>query len=111
MKEIKQETAVLPNQSKVKQENTEPIKNEETIKDPPPTKNSTSCNSTTSSNKNNNFKPHDYGNTDFTKYHNRTKDVIHIAKRFQQVRWYKVLKCFHLWKMPTLCYIVNASIY
>lgn len=33
----------------------------------------------------NNFKPHNYGNTDFTKFHNQSKDVLYIAKRLQKV--------------------------
>lgn len=47
-------------------------------------KDSTSQNPTNKSKKNHNFKPHNYGNTDFTKYHNQSKDVLYIAKRLQQ---------------------------
>jgi len=92
MKDIKQEITIdLPNQSKVKQEITKPVIKEEEIEDQPPTNNSTSYNSTNIANKNKNFKPHNYGSTDFTKYHNQSKDVLYIAKRLQQVKLCKIL--------------------
>lgn len=48
------------------------------------------CPTNSNSSKNNNFKPHNYGNTDFTKYHNQSKDVIHIAKRLQKVNFIQI---------------------
>lgn len=42
-------------------------------------------NATNSLKKNSNFKVHNYGKTDYTKFHNQSKDVLYIAKRLQQV--------------------------
>lgn len=54
-------------------------------------KSSTSQCITNNSNQNkNNFKPHNYGNTDFTKFHNQSKDVLYIAKRLQKVSHVKM---------------------
>lgn len=70
----------------VKNEIPEAIIKEENIEDQLSSMSSTSHNNQAqNSKKNNNFKPHNYGNTDFTKYHNQSKDVLYIAKRLQQV--------------------------
>lgn len=50
--------------------------------------NPTNTNKHMNSKKNNNFKPHNYGDTDFSRYHNQSKDVLYIAKRLQQVLFY-----------------------
>lgn len=74
-----------------KQEIPKLIKVEEKIEDQlKNTSSSTSHNAKHNSNKNSNFKPHNYGNTDFTKYHNQSKDVLYIAKRLQQVNLLKM---------------------
>lgn len=72
----------LPKQELPKPE----IKKEKVVNDLP-AKSSTGANSNSLSNssKKSNFVPHNYGSTDFTKYHNQSKDVLYIAKRLQQV--------------------------
>lgn len=35
--------------------------------------------------KNMNFTPHNYQNTDFSKYHNQSKESVNIAQRLQKV--------------------------
>ncbi|XP_025192206.1 exosome component 10 isoform X1 [Melanaphis sacchari] len=52
---------------------------------------SASQNLTNNSRQNTNFKPHKYENTDFTKFHNQSKDVMLIAKRLQKVN----MKCIN----------------
>lgn len=42
----------------------------------------------------NNFKPHNYENTDFTKFHNQSKDVLYIAKRLQKVNHFKLISLY-----------------
>lgn len=80
----------------VKKEIPKAIKKEENNEDQLSSMSSTSHNNPAqSSNNNSNFKPHDYGNTDFTKYHNQSKDVLYIAKRLQQVNITKTYKAIN----------------
>lgn len=82
-KQVKQETV-----SDVKQEIPKPVIIKENIEEQHSNLSSNSHNQHNSKNIVNNkseFKPHNYGNTDFSKYHNQSKDVLYIAKRLQQV--------------------------
>lgn len=82
------ETVDLTN---VKEKTPELIKIEEKIEDQlKNASSSTSHKAKNNSNKNSNFKPHNYSNTDFTKYHNQSKDILYIAKRLQQVNLLKI---------------------
>lgn len=81
IKEIKNETVTNP--VGVKQEVI--VVKEEIIDDQSPSTSSSTQTPTNNSNTNHKFKPHNYGNTNFSKYHNQSKDVLYIAKRLQKV--------------------------
>lgn len=85
IKDVKLNTFDLTN---VKQEDPVLEIKKEKNEDQPSKNDSISRNPTNKSNKNNNFKPHNYANTDFTKYHNQSKDILYISKRLQQVNDY-----------------------
>lgn len=84
IKELKNET--ITNPINAKQEVLSTLTKKEKIEDQSSSASSSTQNPTNNSSKNSNFKPHNYGNTDFSVYHNQSKDVLYIAKRLQKVK-------------------------
>jgi len=87
IKEVIQETNDFKNEE---QKLPKSIVKEEKIESQSSHMSSSSHKPTNNSTKKNNFKPHNYGDTDFTKYHNQSKDILFITKQLQQVNIFRI---------------------